>query len=201
MEHFQALILGLVHTYGYAGLFLVMVLGNVAVPVGTEIVLPVAGAAAGAGHLSSWVLVGAIATAGEVVGGLALYAVGYYAGEPAVHRFGQRGERELARVHAFYARYGDRTVFICRFIPFIRGIASLPAGISRMPKRYFLTYHALGSAIFCFSLAYVGFAFGQRLDAIVPMLRHFSVALVAAVVVALAVVAVMRRRIGVKAGF
>jgi len=200
VEHFQSLILGLVHAYGYAGLFVVMVLGNVAIPVGTEIVLPVAGAAAGAGHLSSWVLVGAVATVGEIVGGLALYAIGYYAGEPVVQRFGRRGEHELARVHKFYERYGDRTVFICRFVPIIRGIASLPAGISRMQKRYFLTYHTLGSAIFCFGLAYLGFAFGQHLDAIVPALHRSG--LFVALIAVLGVVSylLMRRRFAAKPG-
>ncbi|MGH7715458.1 MAG: DedA family protein, partial [Vulcanimicrobiaceae bacterium] len=171
MEHYQSLILGLVHTYGYAGLFVVMVLGNMAIPVGAEVVLVVAGAAAGTGHLSSWVHVGVIATIGEIIGGIILYAIGYYGGEPVAHRFGGRAEHELVRVHAFYEKYGARTVFICRFLPFIRGIASLPAGASRMPKRYFLTYHALGSAIFCFGLGYLGFAFGRHLDTILPALQ------------------------------
>ena len=194
MEHFESLILGLIHAYGYAGLFVVMVLGNLAIPVGTEVVVPVAGAAAGAGHLSSWVLVGAVATCGEIVGGLAMYAIGYYVGEPAMHKFGRRGEHELARAHGFYQRYGDQTVLICRFIPFIRGIASLPAGISRMPKRFFLTYHALGSAIFCFGLAFFGFAFGQHLDVIIPALRHWSLVLVAAAAVAFVAVFLVRQR-------
>jgi membrane protein DedA with SNARE-associated domain len=199
MEHFQDFVLALVHTYGYAGLFVVMVLGNVAVPVGTEIVVPVAGAAAGAGHLSSWIVVGAVATLGEVAGGLILYAVGYYAGEPAVHRFGRRAERELARVHAFYARFGKGTVFLCRFIPMIRGIASLPAGVSRMQKRYFLTYHALGSAFFCFGLAYLGFTFGRHFDALIPLLRR-SILLVLAAILVLAVGVLIRRRSQTEAG-
>lgn len=200
MEHYQSLILGLVHTYGYAGLFLVMVLGNMAIPVGAEIVIVVAGAAAGAGHLSSWLLVALIATFGEIVGGLILYAIGYYGGAPVAHRFGRRAVHELARVHVFYERYGARTVFICRFVPFIRGIASLPAGASQMPKRYFLTYHALGSAIFCFGLAYLGFAFGRHLDTILPALQRSSHLLVVLAVVAVLALIVARRRFAPKAG-
>ena len=200
MEHYQSLILGLVHTYGYAGLFLVMVLGNMAIPVGAEIVVVVAGAAAGSGHLSSWVLAALIATLGEIVGGLILYAIGYYGGAPVAHRFGRRAEHELARVHAFYEKYGAGTVFICRFLPFIRGIASLPPGASRMPKRYFLTYHALGSAIFCFGLTYLGFAFGQHLDTIVPALQHSAHLLVIAAVVAAFAFILLRRRIAAKPG-
>ena len=196
MAQLQAIVLGLVHHYGYAGLFAVMVLGNLAMPVGTEIVVPVAGAAAGAGHLSSWLLVGAVATLGEVAGGLILYAIGWYAGAPVVQRFGKRGEHELARVHAYYERHGRKTVFLCRFIPFVRGIASLPPGVSRMQKRYFITYHTLGSAIFCFGLAYLGFTFGRHLDTIVPAIHRFALAIVGAAVIAIVLLVLGRRRTG-----
>src|SRR5579883_3032990 len=171
-----------------------MILGNLAMPVGTEIVVPIAGAAAGAGHLSNWLLVGAVATLGEIVGGLLLYTIGYYAGEPVVHRFGTRGEHELERVHAYYERHGNKTVFLCRFIPFVRGIASLPPGISRMQKRFFLTYHTLGSAIFCFGLAYVGFSFGKHFDAIAPSIHRFALIIVIVALVAVALLVWTRRR-------
>ena len=76
-----------------------------------------------------------------MVGASILYAIGYYGGMPFVHRYGRYirfREHELARVHTFFERYGRLTVFWCRFAPFVRGVVSLPAGISRMPKRYFL---------------------------------------------------------------
>jgi len=199
VEQLHALVLDFIHHYGLLGLFIVMALGNVAVPVGTELVVPAAGAAAGAGHLSSWVAVGAVATLGEIVGGALLYAIGYYAGPPVVHRFGKRAEHELARVHSYYERYGKKTVFICRFIPVIRGIASLPPGISRMQKRYFLTFHAFGSAIFCFGLAYAGYALGHNLDVLAPLLRRFSIALAVALVAAVVAFLWLRRRRGAEA--
>ena len=201
MEQLQAVVLALIHQFGYAGLFVVMVLGNLALPVGTELVVPAAGAAAGAGHLSSWLwipgwaIVGLVATLGEIAGGLILYTIGYYFGEPVVRRFGRRAEHELGRVHAFYERYGTKTVLICRFIPMIRGIASLPPGVSRMQKRWFVTYHSLGSAIFCFGLAYVGNAAGQHLDAFMPAVHRFTI-LIGLVVLAGIVAFLWRRRSG-----
>ncbi|HXP93208.1 MAG TPA: DedA family protein [Candidatus Binatia bacterium] len=181
----------LIHHAGYAGLFVVMALGNMGMPVGTEIVLPTAGALAAQGHLSSWVVVALVATLGEVVGGFILYLVGYYGGEPFVHRYGKYvffREHELARVHGFYARYGKKTVFICRFVPFVRGVAAFPAGLSRMPKRYFITYTLAGSAIFCFALAYLGQALGQNLDTVLPAIHRFSLVIAAAVLVAIVMV-------------
>jgi membrane protein DedA with SNARE-associated domain len=179
----------LVHHFGYAGLFLVMAIANMGMPVGTEIVVPAAGALAAQGHLSSWVLVGAVATAGEVVGGFVLYLVGYYGGEPFVQRYGRYvlfRERELARVHAFYQRYGRNTVFMCRFVPFVRGVAALPAGISRMPKGVFVLYTAAGSAVFCFGLAWLGNAFAANIGAMLPLIHRFSIAIVIAGIAAIA---------------
>lgn len=196
MEQLQAVVLGLIHQFGYAGLFVVMVLGNLGIPVGTELVVPAAGAAAGAGVLSSWVLVGLVATLGEIAGGLILYTIGYYFGEPVVRRFGRRAEHELGRVHAFYERYGTKTVLICRFIPMIRGIASLPPGVSRMQKRWFVTYHSLGSAIFCFGLAYLGHAAGQHLDTFMPAIHKFTIWIGVLVLAAIGAFLVWRRRAG-----
>lgn len=176
---------------GYPGLFVVMALGNIGVPVGTEIVVPFAGALAGSGSLPAigsipgWIVVGVVATVAEVVGGIVLYTVGYFGGVPFVKRYGKYvrfREHELDRVHAFYERQGTKTVFFCRLLPFVRGIAALPAGISRMQKRFFITYTAAGSAIFCFGLAYLGETAGKNIDTIVATLHEFSLLAVGIVV-------------------
>ncbi len=202
MGSIGGLLHGLVVHFGYAGLFFVMFLGNIGFPAGTEIVMPTAGALAGSGHLPTignipaWLFVGAAGTAGEVCGGLVLYFIGWYGGLPFVHRYGKYvrfREHELDRVHAFYEKYGRATVFWCRFVPFVRGIAALPPGISRMPKRYFITYTALGSAIFCFGLAYLGDAAGHNIDAIVAYVHDFGLVIVAGFVVVVGIALVVWR--------
>jgi membrane protein DedA with SNARE-associated domain len=188
MESLMSFFLGLVHSLGYTGLFVVMVLGNVGIPVGTEIVVPVAGALAATGHLSSVFLVGAVATVAEVVGAGVLYAVGYFGGHPFVERYGKYvglSMHKLQIAHGFYEKYGTVMVFAGRFIPLIRGVASLPAGISQMQKRYFLTYTALGSAVWCFGLAYAGAALGRHLDEVLPLLHKFSLSIGLAVLLAI----------------
>jgi membrane protein DedA with SNARE-associated domain len=166
---------------------LVVVLGNLGMPAALEIVLPTAGGLAAQGHLAAvgsvpgWVVAAVVATFAEFVGTSILYTIGYYGGVPFVRRYGRYirvTEHEVDRVHAFFARYGRSTVFWCRFVPFVRGLSSLPAGISRMQKRYFLTYTLLGSAIFCFSLAYLGNVAGQNLDSILGVLHKASLLIV-----------------------
>jgi membrane protein DedA with SNARE-associated domain len=200
LEHFTHFLIHLVDKLGYPGLFLVMVLGNLGVPVGTELVVPAAGALAATGHLSSVWLAALVATLGEVVGGTILYSIGYAGGEPFVARFGRYikvDEKKLAVFHRFYERHGNATVFVCRFLPFVRGIAALPAGVSRMPKRFFLAYTAAGSAVFCFGLAYIGSLFGRHFDEISPTIHRFStlaIGLAAAAVLGVVVYQIVRAR-------
>jgi len=193
VEHLGAFFLSLVDRAGYPGLFLVMLLGNIGIPVGTELVVPTAGALVGMGHLSNVWLAGAIATAGEVVGAGILYAVGFYGGRPFVERWGKYMGLSLHKLDiasAFYDKHGRKTVFICRFIPVIRGIASLPAGISRMRKRYFFPYTAAGSAGFCFGLMLLGLTFSKHFDDLAPYVHKLSLGIVALGVIAVAFVIV-----------
>ncbi len=181
MEHITHFFLSLVDHAGYPGLFFVMAVGNMGIPVGTELVVPAAGALAAMGHLSSVWLAALVATAGEVVGGTVLYLVGYAGGRPFVLRYGKYlklDEKKLDAFHGFYEKHGNVVVFVCRFLPFVRGVSALPAGVSRMQKRYFISYTAAGSAIFCFSLAYLGSIFGRHFDEITPIIHKASTVII-----------------------
>jgi len=181
---------------------LVVTLGNLGFPAGLEIMLPTAGGLAGQGHLAplgpipGWVVVGTVGLLGEMIGTGILYGIGYYGGLPFVRRYGKYvnfKEHEFERVHQFFEKYGRLTVFWCRFVPFVRGVVSLPAGISRMPKRYFFSYTFAGSAIFCFGLAYLGQYAGKRLDTILPVIHKFGLLIVIGTVVLAAVVIIYWR--------
>jgi membrane protein DedA with SNARE-associated domain len=191
MEHLTTFFHDLIVHLGYLGLFIVMFLGNIGTPVGTEVVMPAAGALAAQGHLpplgglAGWIVVGIVGTVGELCGASALYAVGYYGGLPFVHRYGKYvgfKEKELGHVQRFYARFGNWAVLLARFVPFVRGVASLPAGLSRMALPWFLSFTALGSVVFCFGLAYLGQAAGNNVDAITAVLHKAAVYIVIVVV-------------------
>ncbi|HEV2737471.1 MAG TPA: DedA family protein [Candidatus Elarobacter sp.] len=198
MEHLSQIFHDLVVHLGYPGLFIVMFLGNIGTPVGTEVVMPTAGALAAQGHfttlmsLPAWIVVALVGTVGEICGATTLYEVGYHGGLPFVHRYGKYvgfKERELGHVQRFFAKFGHWAVFLARFVPFVRGVASLPAGLSRMPLPLFLVSTAVGSAIFCFGLAYLGQVAGNHLDAITGVL-HKAALLIVVVIVVLIVAAV-----------
>ena len=197
MEQLSRYFLDLVDHLGYAGVFAVMVFGNMGLPVGTEIVMPAAGALAATRHIMTWQLAALVGTTGELVGGSLLYAIGYAGGRPFVARYGKflkLSEKKLDQFHDFYERHGNIVVFVCRFLPFVRGVSALPAGVSQMPKRYFLTYTALGSAIFCFGLAFLGSMLGRHFDELAPQIHKFSLVVVVALVVVGGVFVALRGR-------
>ncbi|MBV9333673.1 MAG: DedA family protein [Candidatus Eremiobacteraeota bacterium] len=193
MQHFEQAVIGLIDHYGYAGLFVALALGNFGVPIGSEIVLPVAGALTATGHLSYLWLTISIALAGELAGGTVGYAIGRYGGVPIIERYGKYihfTHERLMRVHGFFERYGTFAIFVCRFLPFIRGVSAIPAGIAEMNLGLFYLWTFLGSLIFCTFLIMLGSTFGTHLDAIIPLLRKGGY-LVLAVAVVAAVVAVV----------
>jgi membrane protein DedA with SNARE-associated domain len=148
--------------------------------------------------LPAWIVVALVGTIGELCGATALYEVGYHGGLPFVHRYGKYvgfKERELGHVQRFFGKFGHWAVFLARFVPFVRGVASLPAGLSRMPLVEFIPMTAIGSAIFCFGLAYLGDVAGKNLDAITASLHKAALAIVIVLVVLIvAAVVVIRAR-------
>jgi membrane protein DedA with SNARE-associated domain len=200
VEALQHFVVSLVDQYGYVGLFLALTLGNVGAPVGSEIVLPVAGGLTATGHLSALWLTIAVAVAAELAGESIAYAVGRFGGVPVIERFGRYvglHHQHLARIHGFFERYGTFAIFICRFLPFVRGVAGFPAGIAQMNVAHFYLWTLLGSLIFCSAMIGIGYAFGGHLDAILPLLHRGGLvvaAVVAVIVLAFVVRAWSRRR-------
>lgn len=201
MHAFSQYFLHLIDHFGYLGVYVVMSLANIGAPVGSELVLPAAGALAATGHLSSVWLVIAVAVAGELTGQSIGYAVGRFGGRPFVDRYGKYvrfHHAELERVDAFFARWGSFAIFICRFVPFIRGIMGVPAGIAEMPLSHFYLWTALGSFIFCAGFVLLGSTLGSHAEAVGDAFRHYALLIGAVVIVALAVYFIIRNRLGKK---
>lgn len=179
--------LNLIHHAGYAGLFVAMTLANIGAPVGSEIVLPAAGVAAQKGALSNVWLVIAVAVIAELFGQSIGYAVGRFGGRPFIDRYGKYvrfHHAELEKVHGFFERYGKFAIFVCRFVPVIRGIVGIPAGIAEMPLGPFYFWTFLGSLIFCGGLVLAGHALGAHATDVIDGVRKYAIAIGGLVVVA-----------------
>ncbi len=189
MHAFSQYFLHLIDHFGYLGLYVVMTLANIGAPVGSELVLPAAGALAATGHLSSVWLVIAVALAGELTGQSIGYAVGRFGGRPFVDKFGRYvrfHHAELERVDVFFARWGSFAIFICRFVPFIRGIMGVPAGIAEMPLVPFYFWTFCGSLIFCAGFVLLGSSLGSHAAVVGEAFRHYALLIAGVAVAALA---------------
>jgi membrane protein DedA with SNARE-associated domain len=198
MAHLEHAVIGLVDHYGYAGLFVALLLGNIGAPIGSELVLPAAGGLTATGHLSLLWLTIVVAVAGELAGGSLGYAIGKYGGVPIVERYGKYihfTHDRLLLVHRFFERWGTFAIFVCRFLPVIRGIAAIPAGIAEMNLGLFYLWTFAGSAIFCTGLILLGYSLGGHVDTILPLVRRSGTVVVAVAVVAVVIaVLVIRAR-------
>ncbi|GGC02221.1 DedA family protein [Cellulomonas carbonis] len=147
------------------GVGLLVALETVFPPIPSEVVLPVSGFLAGQGRMS---VVAAVvgATAGSLLGAGALYAIGARLGVDRLHRVIDRAplvdHEDLDRARSWFDRHGSTAVLTGRFVPVVRSLVSVPAGVERMPVARFLLLTGLGSAVYNGVLVGAGYLLGGR---------------------------------------
>jgi membrane protein DedA with SNARE-associated domain len=147
----------LIQHLGYNGVFVLMALESMIAPVPSEMVMPFAGFLIFSGHFDPWGVMLA-SSLGSIAGSLLSYGMGVL-GEPVVLRYGRYlllNHHHLKWTQKFFARHGGKTVFISRFIPVVRHLISIPAGLARMPLLPFIIYTTLGATMWNGFLAYLG---------------------------------------------
>ena len=140
----------LMDVIGPAGAGLAIAMENLFPPLPSEVILPMAGLAAGRGSFS---VVEALVwtTAGSVVGALLLYGLGALLGLDRLRSIAAKAPLlrpdDIDRTVAWFERHGGKAVFFGRMIPIFRSLVSIPAGVTRMPLRRFLVLTAAGSLV------------------------------------------------------
>lgn len=141
----------------YIGIFILMTLESMIAPVPSELVMPFAGFLIYTGHFDPlWVMVAS--GLGSIVGSLLSYSMGRL-GEPVVLRYGRYlflNPHHLEWTKNFFNRHGSITIFISRFIPVVRHLISIPAGMARMSLAPFIIYTAIGASMWNGFLTYAG---------------------------------------------
>lgn len=145
-----------------------MAIESACIPLPSEIIMPLAGwflvDARGLGV--EWLLLAAFCGAlGNLIGSWVAYAVGAWGGRPLLLRYGRYlliTRHEVEQADRWFARYGDRAVFISRMLPVIRTFISLPAGIARMNIWRFSILTFVGSFPWSLGLAWAGYLLGEN---------------------------------------
>lgn len=144
---------------GYIGIFILMVMESMVLPVPSEAVMPFAGFNIADGELT-WSGVILAATLGSIVGSLISYYIGYYGGKPFIKRFGKYlllNQHHLELSERFFSKRGEITILIARFVPIVRHLISIPAGFGKMNLTRFLIFTIIGAGIWNAFLTWVGF--------------------------------------------
>ena len=167
-SHLDA-IAALAPTWGLLFVFDIMAVESSFIPFPSEVVMVPAGFLAARGELALAPLPAlaaaiAVGVLGSLAGAFANYYLALWLGRPFLERYGKYffvKPEPLARACEVFNRYGAATTFVCRLVPVIRQLISIPAGISRMPVASFALFTGLGAGIWTAILSAVGFAIGR----------------------------------------
>lgn len=160
----------MVHHYGYVGLSGVLVLGIVGLPLPDETLLTLVGYLVYRGHLAYFPAAFA-GIFGAGVGITLSYLVGGFVGRPAIVRFGRYvriREQELDRVARYLDRFGGVTVFAGFFVPGVRHVTAIVAGLGGMPFARFALPAYVGACVWVTVFITLGRFLGPEIDALHP---------------------------------
>lgn len=177
----QEIILSIMGKYGYIGVFLLIMIENVFPPIPSEVILLFGGFMTTYTKLN---IVGMVvaSTLGSIFGAIILYYIGKIFNKDRLKKLisGKLGKilrlkvSDIDNADSWFDNKGNKTVFFCRFIPLIRSLISIPAGMSEMSMVKFLLYTLFGSLIWNTVLIIVGSVVGENWTKIVGILDTYS---------------------------
>jgi len=177
--------ISVISSVGYLGVFLLMIMESMILPVPSELVMPFAGFLISSGEMK-FALVILFSTLGSLTGSLLSYYIGKYGGNRFVLRYGKYfllNEEHLKKTERWFSKKGDLTIFIGRFIPVVRHVISIPAGIGKMNIKKFIIYTLIGAGMWNAFLAYFGFVLGNNWETISQYFDYISWAVLGIIIV------------------
>ncbi|KKR03586.1 MAG: hypothetical protein UT31_C0015G0012 [Parcubacteria group bacterium GW2011_GWF2_39_13b] len=180
-----SLIISIISSTGYFGVFFLMVLESACIPIPSEITMPFAGFLVWQGQFNLWQLIfwGAL---GNLAGSIIAYAIGYYGGRPLIEKYGKYifvSKRDLETADKWFLKYGQSAAFFSRLLPVIRTFISLPAGIAKMNFKKFCLYTFLGSLLWSYFLAYAGLIMGENWSSLRIYFEKFDFVIIAIAII------------------
>ncbi|NQD65857.1 DedA family protein [Bacillus haikouensis] len=198
----ESWITDIMEQFGYTGIFLLIMLENLFPPIPSEVILTFGGFMTTDSSLSVPGVV-AVSTFGSVAGAIILYGIGLLMDRQKIERVVEKWghilrltKKDVHKADKWFMKYGAWTVFFCRFVPLIRSLISLPAGMARMNFVTFLLLTTLGTLIWNVVLVNIGAAVGSSWETIVAYMDIYSNAVYAilAILFILFVILFVKRR-------
>ena len=175
------LVIEIMNNFGYIGVFLLIAIENIFPPIPSEVILLFGGFMT---TFTDMNIIGVIiaSTLGSLVGAIALYYIGKILNKERLKKIitSKYGKllrltpKDIDKADNWFDTKGNKTVFFCRFIPLIRSLISIPAGMSEMPMKKFLIYTVAGSAIWNAALTIAGSIVGDKWENILDIMDKYS---------------------------
>ncbi|VXD17196.1 DedA family protein [Planktothrix paucivesiculata] len=155
---------------GYLGIGLLMFLENLFPPIPSELIMPLAGFTVSRGEMQFFpaVLAGVV---GTILGAFPWYYAGKFFGEERLRDLADKyGKwitvtgKDIDKANNWFTRYGGMAVFLCRLVPGVRTLISLPAGLNNMPLTPFIIYSTIGTTLWVTFLTGAGYLLGDHYE-------------------------------------
>lgn len=176
----ESWITSVMEQFGYFGIALLILVENVFPPIPSEVILTFGGFMTTKSELSIFGVVVA-STIGSVGGAVILYWIGRILNVERIERIIEKWGKylrltkdDVRKADDWFDKYGPWTVFFCRFIPLIRSLISIPAGMSGMNQWLFLVLTTIGTLIWNLVLVLVGAKVGNNWHQIVNYMDVYS---------------------------
>ncbi|MBE5821571.1 MAG: DedA family protein [Clostridiales bacterium] len=193
MEQF---IIEIINSFGYIGIFLLITIENIFPPIPSEVILTFGGFST---IITELTIIGVIVSSvlGSVIGAVILYSIGRLLNKEKLQKIvdGKIGNilrlniNDIEKAFNSFEKHGRKTVFICRFIPVLRSLISIPAGMTKMKFIPFITLTTFGSTIWNIVLIKLGQMAGTSWNKILFYVERYStLAIIALVLIILIVI-------------
>lgn len=175
------IILQIMNKFGYFGIAFLIAIESVFPPIPSEVILTFGGFMTSNTNMTiTGVII--VSTIGSVIGAIILYLLGRLLTKERLYKLvdGRIGKilrfkkQDIDKSEEWFSKKGKSTVLFCRFIPMVRSLISIPAGMTKMEFSLFLTYTIIGSAIWNSVLTYLGFAAGNAWESVAKYVDYFA---------------------------
>ena len=177
----EEIIINLMNQFGYIGVFLLIAIENIFPPIPSEVILTFGGYMTTYSNLNVPLVI-LSSTLGSLVGAIVLYYIGKILNKDRLKKIvsGKIGkilclkQDDIDKADAWFDKRGEKCVFFCRFVPIVRSLISIPAGMSEMKLSKFFLYTTIGSLIWNSVLVILGSIVGENWESIVSIFDTYS---------------------------
>lgn len=188
----QQFILHIIEQFGYFGVFFLILLENVFPPIPSEVILLISGFFSSYTSLSVFYMILA-STLGSFLGAIILYYIGKIFNKERLKKIvnGRLGkilflkENDIDKADEWFDNKGNKSVFFCRFVPIVRSLISIPAGMSEMPMGKFIIYTICGSMIWNTVLICLGYRLGSNWEYVLTILDKYQMVVIIILIIIL----------------